>query len=115
MNENEKIAKVIWHDALQKSFLPFGWGLDFDSLRVIENGTAFHVQGKIKGWVNIQLSQSHFYKVTIIPDGEKANEVLYEYVSLDKLVSLIDANMEYGISSYDYISSAFGLTPKIAV
>ena len=47
MNENEKIAKVIWHDALQKSFLPFGWGLDFNDIKVTDKGTELPFQNRV--------------------------------------------------------------------
>lgn len=44
MDKNQTVAKKIWHDYLQCSTKPFSWGLDFNSVKVIEDGTAFHVQ-----------------------------------------------------------------------
>ena len=43
------------------------------------------------------------------------SEVVYRFVSLENIVSLIDVNVQYGVSYYDYICSIFGLTQKIAV
>ena len=43
------------------------------------------------------------------------SEVVYRFVSLENIVSLIDVNVQYGVSYYDYICSIFGLTHKIAV
>ena len=61
---NEKAAKHIWNNALQRSFQPFSWGLDFSSIKTIENGTAFHVKA---AWVHIQYmmlpAKRHFSNV----------------------------------------------------
>lgn len=114
LDKNSNIAKIIWHDAFQRSPKPFGWGLDLRNIRVIENGTAFHVQGKVKGWIKVQLKDNH-YNVVITPDEDPGSEVLYEFVSLDNLVSLVDANVRYGISSHDYICSILGFLHNEAV
>ena len=50
---NESMAKTIWHDALQCSMKPFSWGLNFNDIKVIDGGTAFHVLGKVAGWIKI--------------------------------------------------------------
>ena len=43
------------------------------------------------------------------------SEVVYHYVSCENIVSLIDVNVKYGLSYYDYICLIFGLTQKMAV
>ena len=112
---NDRIAKQIWHDALQCSMKPFSWGLHFNDIKVIENGTSFYVQGKVCGWIKIQLTEDNRYDITITPDKALESEVIYRFVSLENIVSLIDVNVQYGVSYYDYICSIFGLTHKIAV
>lgn len=43
MDKNQTVAKKIWHDYLQCSTKPFSWGLRFNDIKVIENGTSFYV------------------------------------------------------------------------
>ena len=114
MNENEKIAKVIWHDALQKSFLPFGWGLDFNDIRVTENGTEFYLL-KTECWIEVHyLPEMNLYQIIVKPENEET-EITYNCVPLDKIVTVIDDTLSYGLASYDFICSKYGLIYKVAV
>ena len=116
MDKNQSTAKKIWHDYLQCSANPLSWGLDFNSVKVIEDGTAFHVQGMVCGMIKIQQdTTTNRYKITITPDDSMESEVVYHYVFCENIVSLIDVNVKYGISYYDYICLIFGLTQKMAV
>lgn len=45
---NERICRVIWHDALQNSIKPFSWSIDFRSIKVIDDGTEFMFQNHKK-------------------------------------------------------------------
>ena len=92
---NEKMCRLIWHDALQCSIKTLSWGIDFVRVKVIENGTEFHVHGlKITGNVRIQYVEgSDLFKVNIIPDDKKEKTIIIENVFLDKLVSVIDDNL----------------------
>lgn len=87
LDKNSNIAKTIWHDALQCSPKPFGWGLDFGNIRVIENGTAFHVQGKIKGWIKVQLKDNR-YNVAITPDENSGSALLMKIQEVKFCTSL---------------------------
>lgn len=116
MDKNQLAAKKIWHDYLQNSTKPLSWVLDFNSVKVIEYGTAFHVQGMICGMIKIQQDTTdNRYKITVTPGNSMESEVVYHYVSCENIVSLIDVNVKYGTSYYDYICSIFGLTQKMAV
>lgn len=95
MDKNQTVAKKIWHNYLQCS--------------------TKYVQGKVCGWIKIQLTEDNRYDITITPDNALESEVIYRFVSLENIVSLIDVNVQYGVSYYDYICSIFGLTHKIAV
>lgn len=92
---NEKMCRLIWRDALQCSIKTLSWGIDFVRVKVIENGTEFHVHGlKITGNVRIQYVEgSDLFKVNIIPDDKKEKTIIIENVFLDKLVSVIDENL----------------------
>lgn len=114
MTNDEITAKVIWDNSLQKSSKFFGWLPKLTSVKVIKNGTAFYL-GKLKAWVSIVYQKSvNNYSVCIKPDNE-GNEIVYHSVSLDTIVPVIDANVKYGTTSYDYICEKCGLTPKVAV
>lgn len=92
---NERMCRLIWHEALQCSIQTLSWGVDFVRVKVIKNGTEFHVQGlKIIGNVKIQYVEgSDLFKVTIIPDEQQEKTIIIENVFLDKLVSVIDENL----------------------
>ena len=115
MDKNQSIAKKVWHDYLQCSTKPFSWGLDFRSVTAIENGTAFHVNGNVCGWIKIQQTNNNRYDITITPDNSTESKVVYYHVFCEDIVSLINANVMYGLSSYDCICSKFGLIQKMAV
>lgn len=114
MADNENIAKVIWHDAIQNFIKPFSWEPDFDSVKVIDEGTAFYLF-KMQSWVEVRyLQEMSLYQITFKPDNQKSR-VVYDCVTLDKIVNVIDDTVRYGLSSYDYICSKYGLIYKVAV
>ncbi|MBM6782701.1 hypothetical protein [Bacteroides mediterraneensis] len=92
---NERICRIIWHDALQNSIKPFLWSIDFRSIKVIDNGTEFMFQNHKKtGKVIIQYSErTGLFNVTIIHANDERNPVIIENVYIDMLVSVIDENL----------------------
>ena len=114
MTDSEKIAKNIWNNSLQKSFKFFGWLPNLKSIKFIKNGTSFYL-GKLKAWVSIEYQKSlNNYSVSIKPENG-GNEIVYNSVTLDNIVPVIDANVIYWTNSYNYICEICGLLPKIAV
>ena len=111
---NEKAARHIWNNALQRSFQPFSWGLDFSSIKTIENGTAFHVKA---AWVHIQyLMQVDLFRVTIIPDDKQKSRIVCEQLILGSLVPTIDDAVKHGAISDNPVCHEYGLTSeRIAV
>ena len=93
---NERICRIIWHDALQNSIKPFLWSIDFRSIKVIDNGTEFMFQNHKKtGKVIIQYSErTGLFNVTVIHANDERNPVIIENVYIDMLVSVIDENVE---------------------
>lgn len=114
MATNENIARIIWHEALQNSMKPFSWGLDFSNVKVIEKGTEFYLF-KTQCWIEVRyLSEISLYQITVKPDNQESQAV-YDCVPLDKIVAVIDDSVQFGLSSYDYICSKYGLVYKVAV
>ena len=113
---NEKVARFIWNNSLQRSHLPFTWNLDFNTVQAEENGTSFYC-GRLGAWVIIQMQEDNLFSVAIEPEGSEYEEngIIYESVPLEKVVPLIDENVRYGLASYDYICGKLGLHQKLAV
>ena len=111
---NEETAQYIWNEALQRSSKPFSWGLDFSSIKTIENGTAFHVKA---AWVHIQyMMQVDLFKVTIIPDDKQKNQIVCESLIIGSLVHTIDEAVKHGSLSEKSVCSITGIRPeRIAV
>ena len=114
---NLRMARMIWHDILQSSVVVLSWGVDFNSIKAIEDGTQFHVQGfKIKGQVQIQyVEATDLFKVTIIPDDELKETIVMEDVYVDQLVSLIDEQVEHVVNYEKRICEEYGLSTRVAV
>lgn len=89
---NERICRIIWHDALQRSTKPFLWGIQFSSIKVVDNGTEFMFQNhKITGKVIILYSEStELFDVTVIPDNYEGSPIIIENVKIGILVSVIN-------------------------
>ena len=108
---NERMCRYIWNDALQRSIKTLSWGVDFARVKVIKNGTEFHVQGfKVTGIVRVQYVEgSDLFKVTIIPDNNQEKPIIIEDVYIDQLVSVIDENVEHCDNYEECISEVYGL------
>ena len=90
------MARYIWR-VFQHSVIPLSWGICFASVRTLENGTEFHVQGfKMTGYVRVEYDEgSDTFTVTLTPDDNPKNRITIKNVYLDNLISVIDENVEY--------------------
>lgn len=115
-NKDEKIAKLIWHDSLQSSVKPFTWGLDFNSIRTIPNGTAFRTERKLKGNVSIEASSGlRYFNITIKPDNDR-KPIVYKDVMLGNIVRVIDHLFTQAKTQEKPVCIEYGLVPeRIAV
>lgn len=112
---NERICRIIWHDALQRSIKPFLWGINFSSIKVVDNGTEFRFQNhKITGKVIILYSErTGLLKVNVISDNnDRKSSVIIENVEMKELVSVIDENVEYCKNYQNRICREYGITEK---
>lgn len=86
MEKDEKQARNIWKECLQCSTKPFKWLLNFSTVKTIPSGTAFRIEGKVKGWVEIR--HKNQYAISIIPDN--APPIIFNGVQIDGVVNTID-------------------------
>lgn len=105
---NEGMAGYIWQ--VLKADLPIimSWGIDPGSVKVIEGGLEFHVQGfKHTGRVQIILNEgTDLFEIHLIPDS-KGEEKIIEDVYVDTLVSVVDEHVEKTEDYEKRISEAY--------
>ena len=96
---SERICRIIWHDALQKSIKPLSWGINFSSIKVIDKGTEFNFQTQtVMGQVRIQYSEdTGLFNVTVRLDNNEDSPIIMKDIDLKRLVSLIDKNIKYRV------------------
>jgi hypothetical protein len=77
------------------TIIVMSWGVDMDTIKPVEGGLEFHVQGfKHTGMVQIVLDEGKdLFEIYLIPDSEGEKNVI-EDVYFDMLVSVIDENVE---------------------
>lgn len=94
-NYDLKLAGYIWSILKTQPIIVMSWGVDMDTIKPVEGGLEFHVQGFIHtGMVRIILDEGKdLFEVHLIPDSE-GEEKIIEDVYLDMLVSVIDENIE---------------------
>lgn len=103
---NLELAKYIWSILKTQITIFMSWGVNPESVKAIEKGLEFHCQGfKHTGKVQIVLDEGKdLFEVHLISEnGEKVKTI--EDVFLDKLISVIDENIEktedYGKRIYE--------------
>lgn len=96
---NEKIAKHIFGNILQRSIKALCWGICINSICVIDKGVQFDVMAQaVHGQIKIQYQDwNDAYQVTITPSIVNSEPVIIEDILQSELVSVID-----GIVQYDY-------------
>ncbi|PWM25715.1 MAG: hypothetical protein DBX40_04530 [Clostridiales bacterium] len=92
---NLELTRYIWSILKTQITIFMSWGVNPESMKVIEGGLEFHCQGfKHAGKVQIVLDEGKdLFEVHLISEnGEKIKTI--EDVFLDNLVSVIDENVE---------------------
>lgn len=94
--ESVRMAGYIW--SILKSKLPvlMSWGVDLDTMKVIDRGLQFHVQGfLLTGNVVIVYNEGTDYFDVVFHRDDSPEEVQsYSNVAFDELVDLIDLEVE---------------------
>lgn len=110
---NLELAKYIWSVLRMQIAIFSSWGVNPESMKVIEGGLEFHCQGfKHTGKVQIVLDEGKdLFEVHLISEnGEKIKTI--EDVFLDNLVSVIDENIEKTEDYKERICREYGITEK---
>lgn len=92
---NLELAKYIWSILKTQITIFMSWGVNPESMKVIEGGLEFGCNGfKHTGKVQIVLDEGKdLFEIHLISEnGEKVKTI--EDVFLDKLISVVDENIE---------------------
>lgn len=97
-----EMARYIWKILQTGGAVTMSWGIDPDSLKIIDNGISFHVQGlKHRGLVEIVYDEeSDYFNVSFVKDENPTERETLEDVAFDELVHVIDERVEYTGSDY---------------
>lgn len=97
-----EMARYIWKIVCMGGAITMSWGIDPSSLRMIENGVRFHVQGlKLRGFVEIVYDEgSDYFNLSFVKDENPTERETVEDVTFDELVRVIDEKVEYTGTNY---------------
>ena len=104
MEEQERslqIAKEIWRVLRTAPNIVMSWGLNPETVRAIEYGIRFHVQGfKHTGYVEIKLNEgADLYEIYLYDESGNLKES-HTDIYVDQLVDTIDNAVEYTGKDY---------------
>ena len=92
---NVRLARYIWTILTSQPIILMSWGVDPKTVRTIELGLEFHVQGfKHTGYVQVVLNEGEdLFEVTLISEeGETLKTI--EHIFVDNLICVIDDAVE---------------------
>lgn len=90
---DDKIARLIWKEILQRSVKVLTWGFVFATVQSTPYGTKFYVSGSRTGWVSIQQEPgTNLYNISITPDGDIP--CIFDRVAKDEVVDVIDEQLK---------------------
>ena len=97
-----EMGRYIWKILLSGGPIAMSWGIDSSTLKQIENGISFHVQGlKHKGTIEIVYDEgSDYFIVNLVSDDNPDKKETLEDIAFDELVRVIDEKVEYTGSDY---------------
>ena len=92
---NLRLAKYIWAILTSRPIILMSWGVDPKTVKAIELGLEFHVQGfKHQGLVRVTLNEGlDLFEVSLIDENDKIVNTI-ESVFCDNLVAVIDDAVE---------------------
>lgn len=99
---NLQIARNIWTILRNSSSIVMSWGLDPATVKPIDCGIRFHVQGyKHTGNVEVKLNEgADLYEVYLYEDDGKL-KTSFTDIYVDQLIGTIDGAVEYTGGDYE--------------
>lgn len=110
---NLRLAKYIWAILTSQPIILMSWGIDPKTVKTIELGLEFHVQGfKHRGLVRVTLNEGlDLFEVSLIDENDKIVNTI-ESVFCDNLVAVIDDAVEKCENYQERISQEYQLITK---
>ena len=110
---NLRLAKYIWAILTCQPIILMSWGVDPKTVKTIELGLEFHVQGfKHTGLVRVTLNEGlDLFEVSLIDENDKIVNTI-ESVFCDNLVAVIDDAVEKCQNYEERISKEYGITTE---
>ena len=107
---NLRLARYIWTILKSQPIILMSWGVDPKTVKTIELGLEFHVQGfKHRGLVRVTLNEGlDLFEVSLIDENDKIVNTI-ESVFCDNLVAVIDALVEKTDNYEKSICEAYGI------
>jgi hypothetical protein len=107
---NLRLAKYIWTILTSQPIILMSWGVDPKTVKTIELGLEFHVQGfKHRGLVRVILNEGlDLFEVSLIDENDKIVNTI-ESVFCDNLVAVIDDAVEKCENYQERISQEYQL------
>ena len=110
---NVRLARYIWTILTSQPIILMSWGVDPKTVKTIELGLEFHVQGfKHRGLVRVTLNEGlDLFEVSLIDENDKIVNTI-ESVFCDNLVAVIDGAVERTDNYEKSICEAYGIATK---
>ena len=107
---NLRLARYIWTILTSRPIILMSWGIDLKTVKTIELGLEFHVQGfKHRGLVRVTLNEGlDLFEVSLIDENDKIVNTI-ESVFCDNLVAVIDDAVEKCENYQERISQEYQL------
>lgn len=113
---NVRLARYIWAILTSQPIILMSWGVDPKTVKTIELGLEFHVQGfKHRGLVKVTLNEGlDLFEVSLIDENDKIVNTI-ESVFCDNLVAVIDDAVEKCQNYEERISKEYQIITKSAI
>ncbi len=107
---NVRLARYIWTILTSQPIILMSWGIDPKTVKTIELGLEFHVQGfKHRGLVKVTLNEGlDLFEVSLIDENDKIVNTI-ESVFCDNLVAVIDDAVEKTDNYEKSICAEYGI------
>lgn len=108
-DDDYTMAEYIWKLLKLQQITVWSWGVDPNSVKTIEKGTQFHVQGFLMtGTVKITYDEvMDLFDLELLPDDTDKPRKAILGLYLDNLVSTIDQNVEYDENYEEAVCEAY--------